>query len=121
MSALPAGRDPELSLIRTRYQTDFHQALRDAFATLSSDQRNVLRLRFAVGLTIEQAAAVLKVNRATVVRWQAAAEKAMLKETQRLLRQRLRVSPAELDSLIRLVRSEFQLSLSDVLPRSASE
>jgi RNA polymerase sigma-70 factor, ECF subfamily len=53
------------------------------------------------------------------VRWQGAAERAMLKESRRLLRERLSIPQEELDSLLRFVRSHIQMSLTDLLRGSS--
>lgn len=112
---LPLGQDVEIDYIRTRYQREFEAALREAFARLPTEQRHVLRLHFVGGLTGDAIAAMLQVNRRTVGRWLASAKTAMFLETRRLLQSRLRVSPAELDSLVRTVRTSFDLSLSTLL------
>jgi RNA polymerase sigma-70 factor (ECF subfamily) len=113
--ALPLGRDLEVDYIRTRYQNEFKEALRAAFASLPQEQRHVLRLHFAGGLTGDAIAAMLQVNRRTVVRWLGSAKTAMLHETRRLLQARLHLSPGELDSLVRMVNTSFDLSLSTLL------
>jgi RNA polymerase sigma-70 factor (ECF subfamily) len=115
MSALAGSRDVELGLVSNQYRVEFRTALLDAFAGLSPDERNVLRLRFALSQTIEQTAAALQVSRATLVRWQAAAEKHVRIATMRLLRERLRLSSDELENMLRFVRSQLQLSLSEML------
>lgn len=113
--ALPQGQDLEIDYIRTRYQAPFKAALRAAFASLPQEQRHVLRLHFAGGLTGEAIASLLQVSRRTVLRWLASAKTAMLHETRRLLLADLRLSPDELDSLIGMVRASFELSLSTLL------
>ncbi len=113
--ALPEGQDVEIDYIRTRYQGEFKEALRAAFASLPQEQRHVLRLHFAGGLTGDAIASVLQVNRRTVVRWLASARTAMFHETRRLLQCQLRLSPGELDSLVEMVRTSFDLSLSTLL------
>ena len=113
--SLPVGQDAELDYIRTRYQSEFKDALRAAFASLPKEQRHVLRMHFAGELTGDAIAAVLQVNRRTVGRWLASAKTAMFHETRRILQSRLRLSPGELDSLVRMIRTSFDLSLSSLL------
>jgi RNA polymerase sigma-70 factor (ECF subfamily) len=52
------------------------------------------------------------VNRSTVVRWLADVREALFKETRRLLRERLRLNDSEFESLMGLVRSDLDLSIS---------
>lgn len=119
-AAVPVEKDAELGYLKQRYQRDFTDALRTAFRSLPREQRHVLRLHFAGGQTGEQIAGLLKINRATVVRWLASARTALFHEVRRLLRDRLRLTPAELDSLTALVRSQLDVNLSGLL-RSESE
>lgn len=115
LQAMPMGGTPELENIRHHCQRQFTAALTEAFATLSPQQRNVLRLHFAVGLTGEQIATKLSIGRATVVRWLARAREHLMRETRRLLRQRLGLGPAELDSFIHAALSQLDMSLSYLL------
>lgn len=111
---------PELSHLRASYQKELLTALHEAFGSLPREQRNVLRLHFVGGLSGEKIAAMLAVNRSTVVRWLAAARSALMRQTRRLLTQRLRLPDSELDSMIRILRSQLDVSLSTLL-RTASE
>lgn len=112
---------PELAHIKSRYQAEFKKALQEALAGLSGQQRNVLRLQLSGGLTGDQIAALYKVTRSTVARWLAAARSEVLVQTQRLLQQRLRLSPAEFQSLAGVVVSQLDLSLSRVLGVAGEE
>src|SRR5262249_55575934 len=61
-----AGVDPELELMKERFREPFEQAFRAALAGLTSVQRNLLKLHFVDGLTLEELAALFHVHRATV-------------------------------------------------------
>lgn len=113
-------QDPELDYIRSRYQQDFKEALQAAFSSLPQEQRHVLRMHFSSGLTGDAIAAVLQVNRRTVVRWLASGKTAMFHETRRLLQDRLRLSPRESDSLIAFVRGQLDVSIATLLRNSQS-
>jgi RNA polymerase sigma-70 factor len=112
---------PELAHIKARYQPEFKEALEQALVTLSSQHRNVLRLQVVGGLSGEQIASLYRVTRSTVSRWLSAARSEVLAETQRLLQQRLRLSPAEFHSLAGVVQSQLDLSLSRVLTSEQDE
>ncbi|MCU0682559.1 MAG: sigma-70 family RNA polymerase sigma factor [Polyangiaceae bacterium] len=113
-------RDPELDYIRERYRHVFKEAFQSALSALSSEQRNVLRLYLVDGMTIDQIGALFHIHRATVARWIAAARVDILKETQKLLRERLQASAAEIDSLTRLVQSELDVSIARLLHDNAT-
>ncbi len=103
--------DPELALIKRRYGAAFQDALRDAFASLAEEERNVLRLHFLDGLNLDAIARALRMSRATAGRRMISGRARVLEETLRLLGERLPASPAELQSLLEIVRSKLDLSL----------
>ncbi len=103
--------DPELTLIKRRYGAAFQAALSDAFASLSGEERNVLRLYFMDGLNLDAIARVLGLSRATVGRRMISGRARVLEETLRLLGERLPASPTELQSLLGIVRSKLDVSL----------
>jgi RNA polymerase sigma-70 factor, ECF subfamily len=107
-----AGADPELELIKEHYRESFKQAFRVALGALSSEQRNLLKLHFVDDVTLDQMAALFRVHRATVARRIAAAREAVLDGVHRHLQAELAVDRAELDSLMRLVRSRIDISLT---------
>jgi RNA polymerase sigma-70 factor (ECF subfamily) len=72
-------------------------------------------LHFVDGLTGDEIAERLGISRATVVRWLSTARTFLLRETKRLLTDRLRLSPAEAESFIATARSRLDLSLSVLL------
>ncbi len=112
--ASPA-HDPELVLMHSRYAGEFRAALEAAFRTLSAQDRTILRLHFVDGLNIDQIGGVYSVHRATVARWIARSREKLLEETKRALKAVLRLSSAEFDSLMGVVRSQLHLSLSGLL------
>jgi len=107
--------DPELDYLRQRYAVDFREAFVDALRALPIEQRNVLRLHLLDGLGIDRIGRLHDVHRATAARWLAAAREALAKDTQRLLQARLQVSRSEFESLLRLVRSDLDVSLCRIL------
>jgi len=107
--------DPELALIRQRFGIDFREALVAAFASLELRERNLLRLHFVDRLGIDALAPIFSVSRATAARHLAAARTALTERTVATLGARLRLGDAELESLVRQVRSKLDVSLSAVL------
>jgi RNA polymerase sigma-70 factor, ECF subfamily len=103
--------DPELAMLRERYRDQVRTALAEALAGLSERQRNVLRQYYIDGLTIDQLAALYHVDRATTARWVIGARTAVLDGTRDRLRSLLGVTSDEVESILRLVRSQLDLSL----------
>jgi RNA polymerase sigma-70 factor (ECF subfamily) len=114
--ATPA--DAETEVLKRRYADELNAALHAAVCALTSRQRDLLRMHFVDGVTLADLAVALGVGRATVARWIAAARQEILASAHRRLREKLGLPPAELESLIRLMRSQLDLSLSSALPAS---
>lgn len=117
LAALPV-HDPELALVKRQYASAFADAFRDAIAALEPRQRTILRMSFAENLSIDEIGDVYAVHRATAARWIQRACEVLFEETRRLLAARLALSKTELDQMAALVRSQLDLSLSQLLPRS---
>jgi RNA polymerase sigma-70 factor (ECF subfamily) len=103
--------DPETAYMRARYRSEFKAAFREAFEALSEQDRNVLRLNTVKGESIDDIARVYRVHRATVARWIDRCRDQLFRETRRLLARRSNLRGEDLDSLIRFIRSEIDLSL----------
>ena len=110
-----SARDPELDFIRGRYRDDFKRAMEDALRALPIEQRNLLRMHLLEGLSIDEIGALFRLHRATAARRLVTARAAVLDGTRALLRERLRLSPSEFDSIADQVRSQLDLSLSGIL------
>jgi RNA polymerase sigma-70 factor (ECF subfamily) len=104
--------DPETSLLRERHREPFQAALSEALAALSARERNLLRLHFAEGCTLEQLATSYQVHRATVARWLATARAAVLSGVARRLGESAGMTEGEIGSVVRLLGSEIDVSLS---------
>jgi RNA polymerase sigma-70 factor, ECF subfamily len=112
LDQLTAGvHDPELAMLRERYRDQVRAALAETLASLAERQRNVLRQYYIDGLTIDQLAALYHVDRATTARWVIGARSAVLDGTRDRLRTVLGVTSEEVESILRLVRSQLELSL----------
>jgi RNA polymerase sigma-70 factor (ECF subfamily) len=108
--------DPEGDLLKRRHTEEFNAAFRAAVSALTSKQRDLLRRHFVEGATLEELAATFGASRATVARWIAAARQEILAGARRQLGEKLNLAPAELESLMGLLRSRLDLSLSTAFP-----
>jgi RNA polymerase sigma-70 factor (ECF subfamily) len=104
--------DPEMRLFRERHQGPFQQALGEALSSLSPRERNLLRLHFAEGATLEQLATSYQVHRATVARWLATARQAVMERVAGRLGESMGMSAGEVESVVRLLGSQIDISLS---------
>jgi RNA polymerase sigma-70 factor (ECF subfamily) len=118
-AAQPAAAEPidgpERSYLQDHYREAFKAAIEDSFAVLSSEQRNLLRMHFMDGMTLHQLATLFQVHRATVARWIAQTRRRVLDGTRTHLQQQLALPTAELDSMMRLLDSQLELSIRHLL------
>lgn len=105
------GRDPALAALARQSRDHFRDAFEAAIQTLDQRERNILRLHGLGGVTLEQLASMYGVHRATVVRWLADARQSILSHTRKTLQTTLHIKVHELDSLINLLESGFDLSV----------
>jgi RNA polymerase sigma-70 factor (ECF subfamily) len=116
--AMISTNNPELELLKRQYAEVFGHALRDAVAGLEPRLRAVLRMSFQDALSIDEIGAVYAVHRATAARWIQRACEDVFTACRSLLAERLSLSGSELDRMASLVRSQLDVSLSQLLPAS---
>ena len=109
-----ATPDPERDHIRARYTAELKRAIADAFAALTVRQRNLLRHHVLDELTIDDLARMYRAHRATCARWLADARAVLARGTRERLVAALGLPRAELDSLLRFLDSDIELSISRV-------
>jgi RNA polymerase sigma-70 factor (ECF subfamily) len=112
-SDVVAALDPELEIMKRTYKEDVEAALKAALQELGPEPRQLLRLHFMDGVTLEQIARVHGVNRSTISRRVSAARAELLHKTRQALAA-LQLSDDSLDSLLRLVESQLDMSLSEL-------
>lgn len=104
---------PELELVKEQYRAAFASAFADAARGLEARDRNLLRLHYLGGVTLEQLAAMYGVHRATVVRWLASARERVFSDTRK--RMQGKVGEAELDEVMALIQSRLDVSVRRLL------
>ena len=110
-----ATPDPASKHIRARYTGELKTAIKDAFAELEVRQRNMLRQHLFDELTIDDLARVYRVHRATCARWLADARADLGRGTRKRLVAALGLPVGELESLLRFLDSDIELSISRLL------
>ena len=103
-----------LSILVCDDESELREAFVHTLEALGSDERNVLRLHYLDGLTLEEVGATYRVSRATAARWLAQAREKILAETRSRLKQTLGVREDELDSLVGLAASRLSLSFRNL-------
>lgn len=111
--------DVEQALTKERYREVVREAFLAALGGLPREQRNLLRLYYLDGRSMEEIGTIYKAHKATISRRMEEARIAVLDSVRGQLRNRLKVSVCEIDSLVKLIASQIDVSLSDVLRSSA--
>jgi RNA polymerase sigma-70 factor (ECF subfamily) len=112
LASLPdGGQDLELEFLKKEYGQQFREALQSQLTELSERERNLLKQHYLDGLSIDQLGKLYKVHRATAARWISAARVALFDGTRTRLMEGLQIDPSEFESVVRLVRSQLDLSL----------
>ncbi|NBD11893.1 MULTISPECIES: sigma-70 family RNA polymerase sigma factor [Corallococcus] len=109
------GLDPELDVMKRRHHAAFLQAVREAAATLSDEDRHLLRLHFADRLSTYEMAPLFRVNQSTISRWLKRAQQQVHDETRRRLQEQLGLTTEGFQSFLAFVDSQLDLTLSQLL------
>src|SRR5262249_5204945 len=99
--------NPERMLLQVLYRPEVKAAFEEAMRSLPNHERTVLRQHFIDGLTIDDLGKLHGVHRATAARWLARSRGALLHEVRKALKERLKISRSECDSILRFVRSDL--------------
>ncbi|MBX7083167.1 MAG: sigma-70 family RNA polymerase sigma factor [Nannocystaceae bacterium] len=111
----PSPDDPELDHLERSYRAAFRQAFLDTVATLPASERTLLRQSVVHGLTVRELAKVHGVHHATIARRIASARERLVEGTRAVLASRLALAPGELDSIMMMIRSRLDVSISRAL------
>ena len=107
--------DPELEAFKLKHREQFQQAITGACADLDDRQRNILRLHFLDGLSIDRIGVVYSVHRSTAARWIARARDRLHEATRTRLIDDHGISESQASFVERLVLSQLEVSFSQLL------
>ena len=93
----------------------FRGALIDSLEALELCDRNMLRFHYFHGLGVDQLADLFCTHRGAVVRQLARIRERMLRDTRRGLAARLPLDRPQLDQLLDIARSRFDLAVTRIL------
>jgi RNA polymerase sigma-70 factor (ECF subfamily) len=111
----PQAGEAELEIFKQMYSREFRAAFAQAASHLTPRERNVLRHHYIDGLAMDRIGSMYGVHRMTVQRWTEAARRRLAAGTLRALAVRLGVAPGELDSIMRLIRSQLDVSVRTLM------
>jgi RNA polymerase sigma-70 factor (ECF subfamily) len=103
--------DPEVEYMKRTYASEFKASFAEALGQLGAREQTLLRYHHVDGLNIDEIGAIYRVHRVTAFRWIEKAKEQLVKATLEHLRARLKLPSAELDSVLRMIRSQIHLSL----------
>jgi RNA polymerase sigma-70 factor, ECF subfamily len=103
--------DPEVEYMKRTYSQEFRAAFADALSQLGPREQTLLRYHHVDGLNIDEIGAIYRIHRVTAFRWLEKAKELLVRSTLDTLRGRLQLPASELDSVLRMIRSQVHLSL----------
>jgi RNA polymerase sigma-70 factor (ECF subfamily) len=106
-----ASDDPEVEYMKRTYAGEFKAAFAEALGGLGPRDQTLLRYHHVDGLNIDEIGAIYRVHRVTAFRWIEKAKEHLVKATLDALKARLKLPSGELDSVLRMIRSQIHLSL----------
>jgi len=115
LDARLAGGDPEFDLLKSAHSRRFKEAFQAAFVKLPIEDRSLLRMHLKDGLSIDQLGVMFQIHRATAARRIGRAKEALLEGVRVVLSAKFRMSDDEIDSDLRKIEPNLDLSLSRLL------
>lgn len=115
----PQSDDPELKYLKKRYRREFKEAFGQAMESLSGRERTLLRLHILDQLNIDQIGVFYQVHRATAARWLTDTRQTVATRTQSIMMKHLQIQREDYESILRLIESQIDLSISQYLITSA--
>lgn len=109
------SKDVQLDMLKARYRHDFNAAFGAAVLKLTGQERNLLRLHFVDALSLSQIGAVYQADKSTISRWISKTRLSLLHLTRSGLEARLGPAALELDSLMKWMDSQLDVSLNTAL------
>ena len=109
--AINSADDPEVEYMKRTYANEFKASFAEALTQLGPREQTLLRYHHVDGLNIDEIGAIYRVHRVTAFRWIEKAKDQLVKATLDHLRAKLKLPSAELDSVLRMIRSQIHLSL----------
>ena len=113
-----ATSDLELEFLKGTYRDSFHRAFLEVLSELPASERLVLKLHYLDRIGMEEIGRLLGVHRLTVLRRLERTRQLLAETTKERLASQLRLSGTEVESLLRLIQSRFDMSLRSAFEAS---
>jgi RNA polymerase sigma-70 factor (ECF subfamily) len=110
-----ASDDPQLQALKSRHGAEFKQAFQAAVAELEPRDRAILRALIVDDRSVNEIAMVYGIHRVTASRWVSEVRHNLLVRTRDQLKDRLALDASSLDSAVRMLDSNLELSLYRLL------
>jgi RNA polymerase sigma-70 factor (ECF subfamily) len=110
------AKDPELECLKQTYGAAFREALVEALHEISTDDRLLLKRRFGHGLSFEEIGGLYGIHKSTAARKIEGARERLVGLLRDAVMQRLNMGRAEFSSLLPLLQSELEFTLSGIEP-----
>jgi RNA polymerase sigma-70 factor (ECF subfamily) len=110
-----AADDPETAYLKAHYRLEFKAAFAAALTALSDSEQRVLRYSTVERLSIDEIARLEGVHRSTAGRDVARARAHLAERTRAALQEKLQVGAEQLESILRLVPSQLDVSIQRLL------
>jgi len=105
----------ELEHFKQLYQDEFKQCFRQAVLKLEPHQRNLLRLHYLAGMSIDRLAGIYNIHRATAARRLQRIRQILVEDTRDIMSARLGLSGPRLESILEIALSRLDVSIHDML------
>jgi RNA polymerase sigma-70 factor, ECF subfamily len=116
LAAMPHGSaDPELELLRRKYSQEFKDSFARALGALDARDRAILGYTVVEKLGIDALAEVYDIHRATAARWVQKARDGLVAGVRADLQKSLKVQANEMESILRLVADDVEVSIRRLL------
>jgi RNA polymerase sigma-70 factor, ECF subfamily len=111
LQQIVACNTPELDCLKSSYRREFKQAFEAALRALPDREQTLLRQHHVDSLTLDEIAGLYRVHRATAARMLARARTLVMEATRERLMSQLDVPSQDLDSILRMIWSQVEISL----------
>jgi len=108
---LVSSEAPEVDHLKEVYRHKFKHAFEAALRALPHREQTLLRQHYVDGATLDELAQLYRVHRSTVARLLSRAREMVIAATRDHLMSQLEVPPEEIDSILRMIRSQIEISL----------
>jgi RNA polymerase sigma-70 factor (ECF subfamily) len=122
LAELPfTSSDPQLEAMRKQYGEKFRSALRHAVKSLPAEARVELKQYYFEGLGVEELGGLYQVAPSTISRRLAKSRELLAERTRDALREQLGISGTEVESILRLIIGQLELTRSAFEPGGTIE